>query len=113
MDLCRAFPEPGCVGTGEAAVGTTALHTAFLGTCTAAHASKRGACALVHYDDMRAGMYKSALECARAFGDSPWCVVRGPKATRSWEMCVAAIEAAGAVVARTTTADEARVEPGA
>jgi hypothetical protein len=113
MDLCLAFPEPGCVGTGETAVGTTALHTAFLGTCTAAHASKRGACALVHYDDLRAGMYESVLECARAFGDAPWCVVRGPKATRSWTMCVAAIEAAGAVVARTTTADEARVEPGA
>jgi hypothetical protein len=112
MDLCLAFPEPGCVSTGETAVGTTALHTAFLGTCTAAHASKSGACALVHYDDMRAGMFESVLECVRAFGDAPWCVVRGPKATRSWTMCVAAIEAAGAVVARTTTADEARVGPG-
>jgi hypothetical protein len=112
MELCAAFPEPGCVGTGETAVAEHPLYTAFLGTCTAALASKRGACALIHYDEMRAGMFESAVECARSFAPASWRVVRGPRATRSAAECVAALAAAGssAPYARATS-DEARVRP--
>ena len=115
IELCAAFPEPGCVGTGETAVAEHPLHTAFLGTCTAALASKRGSCALIHYDEMRAGMFESAVECARAFGPASWRVVRGPRASRSASECVEALHAgagpASSVQYYGATSDEARVRP--
>lgn len=112
MDLCAAFPEPGCVGTGETAIATHALYTAFLGTCTAALASRRGTCAMIHYDEMRVGMRESAVACVRSFGDASWEMVRGPREAHSRRLCLDAIALAGGRVAHSSTADEARVAPG-
>ena len=111
MDLCAGEPA-GCVSTGAARVAAHELWTDFLGTCAAAYASVRGACALVHYDETSAGMRARALECARTLGPrAVWVVQRGTRCARADRECIAALRGAGYVVRTGGQGARARVEP--
>jgi hypothetical protein len=111
MDLCAGEPE-GCVSTGAARVARHELWTDFLGTCAAAYASVRGACALVHYDETIDGMRARALACAAALGPrAVWVVQRGTRCSRAHLECTAALVDAGCDVRAGGQGARARVAP--
>jgi hypothetical protein len=111
MDLCSGEPV-GCVSTGAARVAAHELWTDFLGTCAAAYASVRGACALVHYDETSEGMRARALECAGTLGrGAVWVVQRGTRCTHAHRECIAALRGAGYDVRTGGQGARARVEP--
>jgi hypothetical protein len=91
------------VSTGRAAIASSALWTAHLGTCAAAACVADGACALVHFDETSPGMAHRTFDCVAEFrartGARAWTIHPGVWCTGALAQCSSALLDAGASVA--------------